>query len=188
MGTHPRISTWRHLSQVEKEAVAGEAYRNEGDILLIVKDRMASRQILQVSCLVGGADLATLYALPEQPSGVHERRPASMSDRRKVRDSAMAAHAAGVISVRARDYLVQWAEGTRRRLPRPARYHFLSWRAGRGPHPSMSTLALDVGGRVRRPPRCVEIAGRGGSRAAVGQRDFEEEGEAAEGPLVIAAE
>ena len=40
-------------------------------------------------------------------------------------DAACAAWQAGAIQEKARDYLMQWSRGTRRRQPRPSHYHFL---------------------------------------------------------------
>ena len=60
-----------------------------------------------------------------QPHGTHQRRSASEADRLKVFDAACAAWQAGAIQEKARDYLMQWPRGTRRRQPRPSHYHFL---------------------------------------------------------------
>ena len=71
-----------------------------------------------------------------QPQGTHLRRSAPDSDRRKVFDAARAAWQAGAIQEKARDYLMQWSRGTRRRQPRPSHYHFLMHRVHGGSEPN----------------------------------------------------
>ena len=65
---------------------------------------------------------------PMQPHGTHQRRSASDVDRLHVFDAAWAAWQAGAIQEKARDYLMQWSRGTRRRRPRPSHYRFLMHR------------------------------------------------------------
>ena len=60
-----------------------------------------------------------------QPQGTHLRRPASDCDRKRVHDAALMVHHAGAINKKTWNYLSHWAQGARRRLPRPAYYHFL---------------------------------------------------------------
>ena len=47
-------------------------------------------------------------------------------DRRKLISKAEELYKNRAINGKARDYLVEWAQGTRRRLPRPERYEFLT--------------------------------------------------------------
>ena len=99
---------------------------NGDDVMMVVKDLMASVEVSQIILMVPAADLPRIHALPRQPSGIHARRHLSDSDRKKLRDIAKQVRRDGAISQKACDYLVDWAEGTRRRLPRPARYNFLN--------------------------------------------------------------
>ena len=93
---------------------------NGDDVVMVVKDRMASLEVSQIILNVPVAVLGRLRGLPLQPQGTHPRRPASDHDRKRVHDVALMAHQVGAISRKALDYLSHWAQGTRRRLPRPA--------------------------------------------------------------------
>ncbi len=89
----------------------------------MVKHFMHSRAISQV--FTAWPESAR-GGLTRQPAGTHMRRPVRGSDRRKVISKAEELHKNHRIKGKARDYLVEWAQGTRRRHPRPERYEFLS--------------------------------------------------------------
>ena len=95
-------------------------------MVLVVKDRMASVEVSQIIPMLPAADLGRIHCLPLLPHGTHQRRSASEADRLKVFDAACAAWQAGAIQEKARDYLMQWSRGTRRRRPRPSHYSFLT--------------------------------------------------------------
>ena len=94
------------------------------------------------------------------PRGTHQRRSASEADRLKMFDAACAAWQAGAIQEKARDYLMQWSRGTRRRQPRPSHYHFLMHRV-----PGGSELDAVVPDPPARPNsvRPVVVMGRNGA-------------------------
>ena len=92
---------------------------------MLVKDRMASQEVSQIVLMVPEAERPNLRSWPLQPTGTHERRPASDTDRKRVRDAALSTLTAGTISPKACDYLVHWGSGARRRQPRPVQYEFL---------------------------------------------------------------
>ena len=59
-------------------------YQPSGDdVVMIVKDRMASLQVSQIILMLPAADLGRIYGSPLQPWGTHARRPASETDRKK---------------------------------------------------------------------------------------------------------
>ena len=98
---------------------------NGDDVVMVVKDRMASLEVSQLILMLPASDLGRIRGLPLQPHGTHPRRPASEADRLKVFNAAKAAFQAGAIHEKACDYLTQWSTGKRRRLPRPSHYDFL---------------------------------------------------------------
>jgi len=49
------------------------------DVVMVVKDRMASLDVSQIILMVPAADLGRLHGLPLQPQGTHLRRPAADS-------------------------------------------------------------------------------------------------------------
>ena len=112
-------------------------YQPHGDdVVMIVKDRMASLVVSQIILMLPAAALGRIHGMPLQPHGSHARRPASEADRKKVFDAARAAFEAGAIRDRACDYLTQWSRGVRRRQPRPANYNFLTHRVCGGSVPT----------------------------------------------------
>ena len=112
-------------------------YQPHGDdVVLVVKDRMASIQVSQIILMLPAADLGRIRGLPLQPHGTHQRRAASEADRLRVFDAACAAWQAGAIQEKARDYLMQWSRGTRRRQPRPSHYQFLMHQVHGGSQPN----------------------------------------------------
>ena len=108
------------------EAVASHradhiGYQPTGDdVVLVVKDRMASIEVSQIILMLPAADLGRIHGLPQQPHGTHQRRAASEADRLRAFNAALAVWQAGAIQEKARDYLMQWSRGTRRRQPRPS--------------------------------------------------------------------
>ena len=84
------------------------------DVVLVVKDRMASVEVSQIILMLPAADLGRIHGLPLQPHGAHQRRAASDADRQNMLNAAHAAWQAGAIQEKARDYLMDWSRGTRR--------------------------------------------------------------------------
>ena len=125
------------------------------DVVMVVKDRMASPTVSQIVLMFPEAARPALGLVDMQPTGSHARRPASESDRKKVFDAAKAAWQAGAISPKARNYLMQWAMGTRRRLPRPQQYRFLRHRPC--PHPAASLMPNHCT-RPQSAPRPARVA------------------------------
>ena len=117
---------------------------NGDDVVIVVKDRMASLEVSQIILIVLASDLGHLHGLPLQPQGTHRGRPASYHDRKTVHDAALMVHHVGAISRNAFDYLSHWAPGLRRRLPRPASYHVLAHRVQEASTPNPVPLHLEV--------------------------------------------
>ena len=110
-------------------------YRPNGnDVVMAVKDSMASLEVSQNILMVLVADLGRLHGLPLQPQRTRLRRPASDRDRKRVHYAALMVHHAGAINKKPCNYLSHWAQGTRRRLPRPTYYHFLETKSEEHPH------------------------------------------------------
>ena len=151
------------------------------DVMMVVKDRMASPKVSQIVLMFPEAARPALGLVDMQPTGSHARRPASESDRKKVVDAAQAARQAGAISPKARDYLTQWATGTRRRLPRPQQYRFLMHRPS--PLPAASLMPNHCT-RPQGAPRPVLVASVGTHEPL--PLELEDEVDADEaGPLTI---
>jgi hypothetical protein len=102
---------------------------NGNDIVMVVEDRKANLEVSPIIFMVPVADLGRLHVLPVQPQGTHLRRPASDRDRQRVHDAALMVHPVGAVSRKSCNYLSHWAQGNRRRLPRPAYYHVLATRS-----------------------------------------------------------
>ena len=142
---------------------------------------MASIEVSQIILMLPAADLGHIHCLPLQPHGTHQRRSASETDRLKVSDAACAAWQAGAIREKARDYLMQWSRGTRRRQPRPSHYHFLMHRVHGGSEPNAAAPKPPA---LPNFPRPVVVAAMGGNGALpVGP---ESDADHEPGPLVIA--
>ena len=155
-------------------------YQPDGeDVVLIVKDRMSSLEVSQIILLVPAVDLPRLRGLELQPQGKHPRRPAADTDRKNVRDKALSVKSEGAISQRACDYLVHWAQGTRRREPRPSHYTFLEYRVGGAPAPKVSAHDLPNEDRAFRP---VMVAAIGGAPLPL---DEEPDDDQEHGPMII---
>jgi hypothetical protein len=103
------------------EALPGNPREQGGDVVVAVKHYMHSRAVSQVFT----AWPEDCSNLPRQPVGYHPRRPIREADRKRIISKAEELYSHSHINGKARDYLVGWCGGTRRRRPRPARYEFL---------------------------------------------------------------
>lgn len=129
------ICSRRDLSVFESQATAtawpGAPQPHPDDVVVSVFDRMSSARAHQVALLVPGRELPgwrqQLSTQPEAGSS-HPRRCLSMADRQLIARRAQEVYACGDISGEAHAYLTEWARGSRRRWPRPARYEFLQHR------------------------------------------------------------
>ena len=153
---------------------------NGDDVVMVVKDRMASLEVSQIILMLFVADMGRIHGLPLQPSGTHDRRPASDTDRQKVFDAAQAVYQAGAIKKKAYDYLTQWCRGTRRRLPRPSHYRFLTHRVQIWSEPNAAARNAPA---PHGDPRPVLVAARGGNRNLPLTPELDDDHEP--GPLVI---
>ena len=133
---------------------------NSEDVVMVVKARMASREVAQIILMVPAAHLGRYQSLASQPQGIHPRRPASDADRKKVYDHAQSAFQAGAIREKARDYLSQWSRGALRHQPRPSQYHFLSHRVQSCSGPGMGALDLPAPCENSRPVVVEAVRGR----------------------------
>lgn len=155
----------------------------QDDVVMAVKDRMASSQVDQVVRLVPAAACRGLTLV--QPQGQHSRRPGGCEVKAKVARVARELRTKGVLSDSAAEYLVGWAEGTRPREARPATYQFLQERRWRVPEPAAKAAAAKVLARMpreRQPARPVRVCIRGRGGAALDARPDEDEADP--GPLV----
>ena len=147
---------------------------------MIVKDRMASLDVSQIILMLPAADVGMIRGSPAQPAGIHPRRPASDKDRKKVFDTALAVCQEGAISEKARNYLMQWSRGTRRRLPRPSHYRFLTHRVQSWREPNNAVPCQPA---PRHTPRPVVVAAMGGGHHL--PLDPEPDDDHEPGPLAI---
>ena len=175
-----------HGDKVAEQAACHRAdhrdYQPNGDdVVMIVKDRMASTEVSQIILMVPAADLGRIHGSPLQPMGIHPRRPASDSDRKKVFDAATAVFHENAISQKAHDYLTQWSRGTRRRRPRLSHFQFLTHRAERWHAPRAAASYSPASGSNPRP--VVVAAMGGGHNLSLGE---ESDDDHEPGPLVIA--
>ena len=101
----------------------------------------------------------------------------------KVARVARELHAAGHIRDAAFDYLVGWAEGHRRREPRPDSYAFLRhrWQAAVLAQPRPPP-------EPQQPQRLVQVRGAHGQLLPAAPEPAEEEDDAEPGPLAIMPE
>ena len=109
--------------EVHPEPIPNGPPESGGDVVVVVKHYMHSRRLCQV--FTAWPESAR-EGLTRQPAGTHKRRPMRDGDRRKLISKAEELYKNQAINGKARDYLVEWAQGTRRRLPRPERYEFLT--------------------------------------------------------------
>jgi len=153
------------------------------DVVMVVKQRMASTEVLQVVRVFSSADRGRLTLL--QPHGQRPRRPDSGGVKAKVARVARELHAARAIEDAARDYLVGWAEGSRYREPRPDSYAFLRhrWQPGIMAQPCLQRMP-------QRPPRLVQVrSGAVADGRLLPEPDLAVEDDDAEpGALVLAGE
>ena len=114
------------------EAFPGNFPPSGGDVVVVVKEYLHARSVHQIFT-AWPARLCGVNLHPEPPVGsLHPRRFMAASDRSHIARQAEEQYAARSISVKARDYLVEWALGTQRRVPRPPSYRFLGHRAANG--------------------------------------------------------
>jgi hypothetical protein len=109
--------------EVRAEPLVNGPPERGGDVVVVVKHYMHSKRVSQVFTAWPESSCA---ALCRQPAGTHKRRPVGDADRKKLMKKAEELYRVRQIEAKARDYLVEWASGTRRRLPRPTRYEFLN--------------------------------------------------------------
>ena len=109
--------------EVRAEPLVNGPRERGGDVVVVVKHYMHSKRVSQVFTAWPESSCA---ALCRQPAGTHKRRPVGDADRKKLIKKAEELYKVRQIEAKARDYLVEWASGTRRRLPRPTRYEFLN--------------------------------------------------------------
>jgi hypothetical protein len=128
------------------------------DVVMTVKDRMASPIVSQVLLLIPAQDVPDVRRATPQPQGKHDRRLGQDDVKGKVVRAAQHAFANGTINAKALSYLVGWANGTRRRAPRPAEYQFLNNRASKVAEPRHMLLPPEEAAR-RPPPRQVVVIG-----------------------------
>ena len=171
LGAHDREETEQTLT-----SVTGLPPPCPDDIVMVVKAHMADPKVLQVVRVLSAADRSQAWLV--QPQGLHHRRLGGEDVKAKVAKVAKDLHAAGALRAAARDYLVGWAEGTRRRERRPATYGFLQHRWQRAvlapplPRPPAA-----------RPPRLVLVRSVHGP--PLPQPPPDEPDEAEPGPLAI---
>ena len=133
---------------------------NADDVLMVVKDMMASLQVLQVILMVPAARLPSLHAQPRQPQGKHTRKALSDIDRNKMQKNAEQVRREGAITSKACSYLVEWAEGSRRRFPKLETYNFLNHRAAAACAPIQSIEDPMPPAVVHRPVRVLCAGGQ----------------------------
>ena len=153
------------------------------DVIIVVKAFMSSPQIHQVIVALPFHGRPNLSV---QPSGLHGRRLGDDRVKGTVARRAEEAFAGGHISAKARDYLVQWATGVRRRLPKPEAYEFLNhrWNVGQG-----GSCIPQASRRGARPVNLIRIQGVGHGGAVGGPlpANVESDDDAEQGPLILAA-
>jgi hypothetical protein len=162
-------------SAVAVTSPAGLPPAHPDDVVLIVKDRMASTTVRQVVRLMCRDDRDRLSQF--QPRGLHERRPGHGDVKRKVASVAQELFDKGILAEAARAYLVGWAQGTRRRHPRPTSYSFLAHKV-LAPHQASPAPRQQASAR----PVRVVVHGVHGQPLADGADDDETDA----GPLIVA--
>jgi hypothetical protein len=116
-----RSSDDRSERDARTEPLPGNHPAQGGDVVVAVKHYMHSKAVSQVFT----AWPEDRSNLGRQPAGFHPRRPTREADGKKVISKAIELYRQGQISAKARDYLVDWTKGRRKRRPRPERYEFL---------------------------------------------------------------
>ena len=139
--TGPEAPHWFHicsrkdLSPSETNAPytawPGAPASHPDDIVVAVKDRMASICSHQVALLVPGLELPSMRLnMTEQPHGHYDRKKISDKDVNHIVSMAVSVHQLGALSDRGLAFLRGWATSKARRNPRPIQYKFLQHRAG----------------------------------------------------------
>ena len=157
----------------------------QDDVVMAVKDRVASARVDQVVRLVSAQACASLTL--EQPQGLNCRRSGGADVRAKVARIARELRNTGALTDAAANYLIGWATQTRPREPRPVAYSFLHNRRWLVPEPAAKAKAKAAAKVLARMPRerqparpvMVKIQGCFGDALA------DEEDEADPGPLVV---
>lgn len=154
------------------------------DVVLVVKERMASLTVSQVLALVP-ANLRRRMLRSPMPQGLHPRRPGGEDVKKKCARVAAQLLREKVISSEAARYLIDWANGSLVREPRPAEYTFLRhrWRE-EAPGPCREAMRYD-GGDGRAPCVRVSILGVSSEPLPVGEEPDEGEGELMEEPAAL---
>jgi hypothetical protein len=140
---------------IGSEAPLTWAVDNPDDIVVVIKERMASLRVSQVIALVPAALRRRMLRCP-QPQGIHSRRPGGDDVKAKCARVANKLLRERVISADANKYLTGWAAGTLPREARPLRYAFLQhrWRPDERGRPRED---MRYDGGVGRPP-CVRVS------------------------------
>jgi hypothetical protein len=165
-------------------------HENPHDVVMTVKDRMASSKVDQVVRLVPAETCMGLRII--QPEGTHERRPGGLDVKRNIIRVAKELRDKGSLKAEAADYLIGWAQGSREKEPRPQAYEFLSNSCRRfcipGQLGPICPAAPAAKARARLPrelqparPVRVQIKGTSGHPLAILEDADEEEA----GPLVV---
>lgn len=162
--TGPRAPHWFHICKrkdldlhefdAPQTSWVGAPAPCSDDIVVAVKDRMASLKPHQTALLIPSSELpARLAAMSIQPTGAHPRRPMKTEDRKLIRDRAAEVYHQGGITQAAYEFLTSWAGGTLRREPRPSTYEFLS------PASTTPAAASPVPRihRIDQPPRPIVV-------------------------------
>lgn len=150
-----------HLSEqdVPVTSPAGMPRPDPGDVVVVIRSRMASPTVQQVLRLVPASKCQQMQR-GAQPRGVVLRRQGGAEIKRKVARKAEALHQFGVLSAAAKDYLVGWATGTRALQPRPSKYTYLEHTQGAPPprsepaalQPPAQLVQADLRRAAARPP------------------------------------
>ena len=99
-----------------------------GDVVLLVKSRMANASPRRLIVLLSESDAAGLRACLGQPDGVAERRPIAENILKTIQRFAPKCEKQGVISKDAAAHLLSWSEGSLPQKPRPTAYSCLRFR------------------------------------------------------------
>jgi len=99
-----------------------------GDVVLLVKSRMADASPRRLIVMLSESDAAGLRACLEQPDGVAGRRPIAENIKKNIKRFAPKCEKQGIISRDAATHLMSWSEGSLPQNPRPTAYPFLRYR------------------------------------------------------------
>lgn len=109
------------------EEIPGRSAR-AGDLILVVKRRMANAEPFTVLLAMTEERAADLEAGFQQPTSEASRRPISMQVRKNILAYAPRCQAQGIISQSARTYLVSWCQGRWPKQRRMQNYSYLRHR------------------------------------------------------------